>query len=416
MVSSYIEPFMGRLYCPDHGRLTCSVCLHSINSVNGFIPTPDSSSVFTCAESAHSVEPTFERFKPTYAFFGFHDGLSPDERKKYKTDNKNPQIAFKEVETPIHDCRECGLMYWKQGGPGYADIHPSHVAGDGNRYIVAFVEPFKFERRLDKVVCTANFWSSVENTKLARVYEVFSRPDDGTADWNLDNVQISALVQLLHMVEQVIIPHRKKLIEDFVYANSEYFIGKSRRFQLIVVTTMSEDCLDLLLRAHKLKYSKSRKAFIERNALGLVSKKYTVTDERRRQIVYFLRMVKKLAVDGIEVLWSSGKPDERFYEARRVFLNQPSTLTKPQNVFPQETKCGVELEPNETQDVADEDLLEDDSLDALPPREGFDAVEYSHNVGLGIYVPGEPSERDDFENYSLLFESFTGYPAPLPPM
>ncbi|KAI1763621.1 hypothetical protein GGR53DRAFT_467146 [Hypoxylon sp. FL1150] len=405
MASSNVEPFTGQLYCRDHGRLTCLVCLHSVNSISGLIPPPNLR-YFACGESAHSVQPIFELFDTTPQFRGFQGGLSAQKRRECKTDHKLPQIAIEDL-AHCFDCKLCGLAYATQGGPGYADIHPSHVSEDGKRYILIDVLPFKFRRKLDKLVCSVQFLSSAENSKLAKDYEVFSRPDDGTVDWNLDNLQISALVQLRHMVEHVIIPQRKKVVKGFIYTNSRYFEGQSWRFQLVVYTSISQDCLDLLLRVHKLKYSQSRQAFVERNALGLVTKKYPVTEERRRQIVYFLQMVKKLAVEyGIQILWSREEPTEEFKEARRVFLHEPSTL---QRAIAQEAQRGLALNPNEARYVVDGDLLEGDSLEALPPREGFDAVvqqgedliiHYSHNalqpndrycyIG-GPELPGPPS-------------------------
>ncbi|XXG98407.1 hypothetical protein Hte_004730 [Hypoxylon texense] len=376
-MSSPSEAFAGRMYCIDHNRLTCSVCLHSINSVEGFIPTPDSDPRFPCPESAHSVEPVFEYFKPTISSCGYHSGLSPQQRQMYKADDREPQLAFNKVAGKFIDCKQCGLTYYMQGGLGYADIHPSHVSADGKRYVVTTVEPSKFERQLDRLLCDVHFWFGHDNPKLNSNYECAVRPDYGTVDWNIDNAQISAIVQLFQLIECRVIPYRRKLIEDNIYTNSEYFAGQSWRFQLVVCTMLSQDTLDLLLRVHKLKYSKSRKAFVERNALGIISKKYPMTEERRHQIVYFLRMVKYLANEyGIQVFWYRVEPSETFLAARKAFMDEPSQMPRVSSgeIF-QEYQRGVDLDPNEARYVVEGDLLEGDSMDALSAHEGFGAVE-----------------------------------------
>lgn len=260
------------------------------------------------------------------------------------------------------------------GGPGYGDIHPSHVSADGKRYVIVTVEPYNFERQLDKIKCSVHFWFG-QNPKINRSYKCSAKPDHGTVDWNIDNTQIAALVQLFFTIEHKILPYRKKQIEDVIYTNSEYFAGQSCRFQLVVCTMLSQDTLDLLLRVNKLKYSKSRKAFVERNSLGIVNKKYPVTEERRHQIVYFIRMIKQLANSGIQVLWHRVAPSKNFLAAREAFMDEPSQMSRAQSAIRLETRRGVDLEPNEAYDEDEGDLLEGDSLDALPPHDGFDAVE-----------------------------------------
>ncbi|KAI0161175.1 hypothetical protein GGR52DRAFT_163580 [Hypoxylon sp. FL1284] len=374
MASQNHERFTGRLYCRHHNRLACSVCLHSINSIDGFVPNPESSR-FTCPESAHSVEPLYELFEPYVAARGFHHGLSPQQRETHKADNHEPQIAFNDLGGNFLRCDLCALTYFMEGGPGYADTHPSHVSADGKRYLIATVEPFKFERKLHKLGCTANFWFGGRNPKLSSSYECFVRPDSGTADWNLDNAGISAIVQLLRVVESRVIPHRKMLVKDVVYTNSEYFAGQAWRFQLVVCTMMNPATLDLLLRAHKLKYSQKRKAFVEKNALGLVSKKYPVTEERRRQIVYFIHMIKRLASYGIQVFWHSVDPSDVYEHARKTFMDDPSQLPRPQNVDFTQAQDIFDFEPKEARVVAEEDLVEGDSLEAMPVRDSLNAVE-----------------------------------------
>ncbi|KAI1770276.1 hypothetical protein F4818DRAFT_271535 [Hypoxylon cercidicola] len=379
--------FAGRLLCRDHNRLTCLVCLHSINSIDGFMPTPEISR-FPCPESAHSVEPRFELFKPhNISLYGLHQGLSPQQREHSNADRRIPQLVFPEEGDNRFDCESCGLTYYTEGGPGYADIHPSHVSADGKRYVTVAVEPITFGRHLDKIDCITKFWFSSQNHELNSTYVCSSRPDFGTVDWNLENAQISALVVLFEIVEDKVIPHRQKLIDDAVYTNSEYFAGQSWRFQLIVYTMLSPATLDVLLRAHKLQYSRKRKAFVERNALGLVSKKYPVTEERQRQIVYFIRMIKRLAELGIQVFWHRLDPSNTYKKARKAFMDQPSQLPKPQGKM--KAQADVDLELNESQeeeedlvesDALVEELLAGDSPEALPAHEDLDAVEQGRSL------------------------------------
>ncbi|KAI2472991.1 hypothetical protein F4781DRAFT_427750 [Annulohypoxylon bovei var. microspora] len=365
------KTFQGQLHCEKHHLLTCLVCLHSINSVKGgFIPLPEPASRIPCPEQAHSVEPVFEIFRPAARLRGFHDGLSPEDRKKHAADRSTPQDGSN-IRSQYLKCWECELTYLFSAGNEKPAPHPSHVGSDGQRYIMVTARPFKFSRSLNRIECSAAFYfASPSRTDAA--YDCASKPDSGSVYWNLDNAEIAALVQLLHHVEDELIPHRKKLVEGYVFTNSEYFAGQAWRFQLVVFTSLDREILNFLLRAHQLQYSQKRKAFVERNALGLVTMQYPITEERRYQAVSFIRMVKRLASQGIRVHWSHIKQDKTYIDARERFLHQPPQKGDFRDV-------GGVWVPNNAKGNVEEnnvrDLLASDSFENLPSHEGYEAVE-----------------------------------------
>ncbi|OTA63560.1 hypothetical protein K449DRAFT_421666 [Hypoxylon sp. EC38] len=335
-----------RVWCRRHGRTTCEDCLHSIiRDEDGSIPDPINDARIPYPESGHSVEPRFELV----------------------TNASNKSLGFdgRRVieEVYQYSCGNCQLVYWDDGGTSNRGAHPSHICSNGQRYIQAWVRPMKFSRESGKIECSAYFIFD-HISKMNATYKCMSKSDYGTADWNLENSEIAALTQLLTYVEDKLIPYRKQLTNDYLFTNSEYFASQAWRFQLIVLTSLNPAALDLLLRAHKLKYSARRKAFVEKNALGIVTSKIPVTEERWYQMASFVRKVKNLAALGIPVYWHPMEPDKRYEAARAGFMNEPPTLPAPQSEV-------LEDYP----DPEEEDLIEGDSFDNFPSHEGFEAVE-----------------------------------------
>ncbi|KAI1470610.1 uncharacterized protein F4812DRAFT_271985 [Daldinia caldariorum] len=355
-----------RLYCPQHRLLTCKVCLHSVNIGNhGTLPMDTSG--FPCAESAHSVDPRFELAQKVVADLGYVDGLHPDERYK----QVNPEVPkFINDGHLYYDCEACGLTYAAGGGPGSFGAHPSHICSDGERYVIAVLRPKKFLRATEKIECQAHFNFGHES-KMNISYQCVAKSDDGTIDWNLDNVEIAALTRLLHHVADVVVPYRRKFVDNYIYANSAYFAGQARRFQLLVVTPLKEPLLHFLGKVIGMKYSTKRKAYIERGKLGFVTKKYPATEERRYQISSFIRMIKHLAAEGIQVHWWPGQADS-LRAARKYFLTEPYVvgMDHAPNVLSSE-----EVEPND--EVAEDDLVPGDSFWGLPDHHEFQAVQYA---------------------------------------
>ncbi|KAI5921612.1 hypothetical protein F4810DRAFT_677833 [Camillea tinctor] len=319
----------------SHGFPTCHVCLHSINTNhNGDILTftPES-------ESHHKVEPLFDgTMKPVSNLIGYREGLGPTVEKadiKDRSANSN-EVFDMNLDTkgetvaglPYYYCSDCGFAYLAGGGPGRYQSHPSHVNYDNRRYIIAGAFPEKYNRSLNKISCRAAYLFGGDNSYNA-VYEIKVGSDNGSADWNLDNADISVLTGLLAHVEKYIVSKRKELVRNALNTNSGYFAGQAWRFQLVVITSLRPKLLKLLLKAHKLKYSKKRSAFIERK-LGIITKKYPASDERRAQITWFVDSVKHLAELGIQIYWRSVVPSAQTTDARKAFTNQPSTM-RPQN-------------------------------------------------------------------------------------
>ncbi|KAI1211000.1 uncharacterized protein F4807DRAFT_421185 [Annulohypoxylon truncatum] len=362
--------FQGQLYCEKHSLLTCVVCLHSINSVkDGFIPLPEPGSRIPCSEQAHSVEPVFGSFKATAEIRGFHDGLSPEDRKKYMTDLSEPQDGS-DFGSHFHRCHRCGLDYLLMGGK---KSHPSHVTPNGDRYILVAVEPFEFSRSLNRISCSANFLFSDSHARsnINAAFKCSPKVDSGSVQWNLDNAELEALVQLLHYVEDDLIPYRKRIVEKYVYTNSEYFAGQAWRFQLLVYTPLNRELLEFLSQAHRLKYNVKRKAFVERNSLGLVTKQYPATEERRHQTVCFLSMIRRLASLGIRVYWQHTPPKPRYIAAKERFMHDPHNISDFREI------AGV-LVPNHDQGILEEEDLQDlynyNSPDNPLDHEDYDLV------------------------------------------
>ncbi|KAI1095738.1 hypothetical protein F5B19DRAFT_438624 [Rostrohypoxylon terebratum] len=299
MKMSSSQSFQGKMRC-EHGLVHCSQCLHSMNSIeNGFIPAPEPGSRIPCSEKAHSVEPVFDRLLPTAENMGFHQGLSPEYRNKLITDLSAPQDGRK-MESYMLACGYCGLDYIDTGNRSHS--HPSHAGEDDQRYFLASVRPYEYARSGDKFKCSAEFIFSHYDSVVNVAFECLSKFDSvSNPQWNPDNAEIAAMVQFMHYVEDVVIPYRKRIVEEYVYTNSEYFAGQAWRFNLLVHSTIDREVYDFLLEAHRLQYSSSRKAFVKRNALGMVTKQYLVTDERRYQTVSFIKMNERLASLGIRV-------------------------------------------------------------------------------------------------------------------
>ncbi|KAI1142441.1 hypothetical protein F5Y05DRAFT_226762 [Hypoxylon sp. FL0543] len=395
-------PFRGQLHCKSHGRLTCKVCLHSINAdLDGYIGHPREVR-YGCSESEHSVEARFEYFNDRATrLLGFHDGLGPTDRRRRLADDFSIGTQFK--QDVDFGCDECALRYWAGGGIGMYGVHPSHICSNGQRYILAWACPFKFARGVEMIECSAYFHFN-DRSPMNINYKCMLRPDEGTADSNLDNAEIAALTQLLTHVEEKLIPHRKELVKDYLYTNSEYFAGQAWRFRLVVFTYLKPDVLELLLKAHQMEYSAKRKAFIERDMQGVVTKRFRATKERQYQTARFIQKVKDLASLGIQVYWARMEDDARYMAARTRFMDDPYQFPEPRNQVLDDVRNEPNVEQEEGQTIG-EDLIEGDSFEYQPGHEGFEAVESENpeessemitgletghmcqgrNVGLGIY-------------------------------
>lgn len=162
------------------------------------------------------------------------------------------------------------------------------------------------------------------------------------------NIGYTCITKILHYVNDVIIHRRRELVEDFLYTNSQYFAGQAWRFQLVLWTPLSKPVLSFLLRAHTLKYNEKRKAFVKKNAVGFTSKIYPVTEERRYQVVSFIRAVKQLAEVGIRVHFVA-KADFRCSDARAAFKHQPPDLQHALNMVP-DLQHAHDIDPQEAPD------------------------------------------------------------------
>ncbi|KAI0594978.1 hypothetical protein F4775DRAFT_605556 [Biscogniauxia sp. FL1348] len=335
------------VFCTRHGFPTCHICLHSINTNHyGDILTFSPGS-----ESHHKVDPLFDGvMKPIYNLIGSRDGLGPavekadiKDRSAHELFDMNLDIKGTTVAgLPYYYCSKCELAYLAGGGPGRYQAHPSHINYDNRRYIIAGAFPEKYNRSLNKISCKAAYLFGGDNSSYNAVYEIKVGSDNGSVEWNLDNADISALTGFLAYVEKYIIPKRKALVREVVHTNSSYFAGQAWRFQLVVITSLNPKLLKLLLKAHKLKYSKKRGAFIERK-LGIVTKKYPASEERRAQISWFVDSVKHLADLGIQIYWRSVIPSAETTEARKAFRNQPPTVkmqSRDQGLLEKERRGG----------------------------------------------------------------------------
>ncbi|KAI0152503.1 hypothetical protein F4776DRAFT_602077 [Hypoxylon sp. NC0597] len=335
----------GRLECKLHGVRTCNICLHCITeAADGSIPDPIDDPRIPYPESKHSIKPRFEFLGDVPMATLSNEQTNPDELREFA-------------------CEQCELRYWGGDGMGTYAVHPSHICANGLRFIPVWVHPIMFSRNSERVECSAFFIFDTKS-KMNATYKCMSKSDYGSADWNLENSEIAALTQLLTYVEEKLIPYRKLLTNDYLYTNSEYFAARAWRFHLIVVTSLNPAVLSLLLRAHKLKYSSRRKAFVERNVLGMVTSKIPTTEERWYQMVSFVQKVKDLAALGIQVYWDTMEHDKCYETARAKFVDQPSQLPVPQREV---------LEDDA--DFEEEDLVVDNSFEYLPIHEGFEAVE-----------------------------------------
>ncbi|KAI1503196.1 hypothetical protein F5X99DRAFT_407276 [Biscogniauxia marginata] len=261
---------------------------------------------------------------------------------------------------PYYYCRECQLTYVAGGGPGRYKAHPSHINYDNHRYLIAAIIPEEYERSLRNITCRASYIFGSPNSPHNGLYEVSVNSDPGSVEWNFDNAEILALTGLLCNVEKNIIPRRKDLVRDALYTNSSYFEGQAWRFRLVVITPLNPAVLKLLLKAHKLKYSKRRSAFVE-TRLGFLTKKYPASNERRTQVSCFVETVKRLAELGIQVYFRSIFPTLETTKARKAFMNQPSTLV-PQNfgqVFHDQRRTGSSQSFVDQSEAIGNEALED---------------------------------------------------------
>ncbi|OTB08248.1 hypothetical protein M426DRAFT_8055 [Hypoxylon sp. CI-4A] len=383
------QVFGGRLYCKEHGRLTCLVCLHSINALpDGSIPDPARDQI-PCSRLEHRIEPTFSRFEITLERRGYTIGLSPADRNKYETDQVYkitvPQISRSELYY-FRDCAKCGLHHFT-GGNRESAIHPSHITPDGQRYFAFEVHPFEISRAFSKIKFTSEFYFRAES-KLNAGYTVEVSPDDGSSDWNIENGLIASTAEGLRYVAKTIVPYWEKVVQDFLYTNSEYFARRAKRFALVVVVPFSRSTLDLLLEAHKLKYDYKRKAYVKKNALGFTRARYPATEERRYQVSNLIRRVRELGLMGIEVHWYRCEIVEDFRAARAKFLNKPYIR-----------KASDGLQPMVTQEVPQDDIAEDegdlidgDSFDRLPSHDDFVAVRSEASLPHGNHSLIEDAE------------------------
>ncbi|KAF3061314.1 hypothetical protein GL218_04229 [Daldinia childiae] len=379
-MSAFKEIDASRLYCPQHKLLTCKVCLHSVNVTN-YGRIPKDTTELSCPESAHNVEPRFELISKGVVDLGYLDGLRPEERNKLAY-LKIPKMVNE--GRPYYDCEACGLTWAAGGGPGSFGVHPSHVCPDRERYLIAVVRPTNFVRGLEQIECHAYF-NFGHDSPMNINYKCMAKSDLGTADWNLDNAHLAALTRMLHHVSAKVLPYRKKLVHEHIYTNSAYFAGQAQRFQLLLVTSLNQNLLHFLGKVHDLKYSAKRKAYVEKNRLGIVVKKYPATAERRYQISSFIQMIKHLAADGIQVHWIPGKVDASA-DAREAFMDEPSVLTPP--APPKEPNPPFASEAVDSGDEMTEDELVDaDSLDGIPDHEDYQDIEYTL----------DPEEDDDIQ-------------------
>lgn len=364
----YANPSSIELHCRDHGLLTCLICLHSINSKAGGLAPIEAP--IPCPESAHSVAPLFEGNHLSIrniSRLGFQDGLSPEDRIKYRH-TAHLQVGGKDFHRTFFYCPHCQLSYLAGGGPGMYASHPSHIGPDGQRYLKIVVFPWQFLRKSERIACTSTFVYG-HNSDMNISYECAPNTDYGTAGWNLDNALIATLIMLLRDVEHRIIPLRKRLVEPVVYTNSEYFAGQAWRFRLIVIAPLRPELLNFLLMANSMKYSHKHRAYVERNGLGITIARWPVTEERRYQTVTFIRMVKSLAERGIDVQWKCVEPDEVTSQAMASFMNQP--YNSAQEVV--DDSLGA---ANEEQDaLEEEELLEGDSSQYISDHHDYEAIE-----------------------------------------
>ncbi|KAI1657948.1 hypothetical protein F4813DRAFT_389211 [Daldinia decipiens] len=368
-----------RLYCEKHMLMTCKICLHSVNvASDGTIPK-NATDLFR-PDGIYAVEPQFQLAHTLdIDRLGYIDGLHPDKERKL------PHIdLLKAINngSPYYDCNSCGLTYLAGGGPGSFAAHPSHVCSDGERYLIARLSASKFTCDSKKTVWHGSFHFG-DKSPLNAHYQCIGKIDSRSAEWNLDNSELGTLTQLLTSVEKEVFPHRRKLVDEHVYTNSAYFAGRARRFQLIVITTLSKTLLSFLGRVQTLKYSPKKQAYYENNRFGIVKRMYPTTEERRRLTAKLFAGLKRLAKLGIQVHWSPGT--KSMYK-KRVFLNEPHVVPPVLNESQNDPPAEKDVEPGE--DVEEDELIEGDSLEGIPDQDQFQNIEY-------VPSPEEDAETQD---------------------
>ncbi|KAI6085340.1 hypothetical protein F4821DRAFT_150749 [Hypoxylon rubiginosum] len=330
-----------------------------------------------CPETAHSVAPLFKQFELIPEMFG------PGEETR----------AWKEQVIKCFFCKDCKLSYIMGSDSSIKATCPSHVLQNRQRYVAITVTPLRFYHRIDieRVECSAALTLGPSGHRVNAQFNCFSRPDPGDADGNLDNMEIAAIIKALEAVEERMIPHRQRVTEKAVYTNSSYFAGQAWRFQLVLMTPTDPNILSFLIEAHKLQYSFKRKAFVERNSRGSVTKKYPVTEERRYQVASFIRSVKRLAsVFGIQVHLAH-TTNFKHAVARENFKNPMDVIPKGRNLLAQGKKNKPPVPPARTSSLRhkapgfqdkskgdkeeEEEFLAGDSLKYLSVDARFDTKE-----------------------------------------
>ncbi|KAI1763620.1 hypothetical protein GGR53DRAFT_359711 [Hypoxylon sp. FL1150] len=379
--------FKGRLCCAVHSKPTCYECLHSITyTADGVLPGTHADERAPCSERAHSVEPLFKQFE-----------LIPEMFKHKEKARWNDGV----IDCTF--CNRCKLSFIT-GDPSIKASCPSHVLQNDQRYVAVTVMPLRYSRRIDleRIECAAALTLGPTGYQVNARFNSFSRPDEGDADGNLDNVEIAAIVKALEAVEERMIPHRKRVTERAVYTNSAYFAGEAWRFQLVIITPTDPEVLSFLLGAHKLQYSFKRKAFVERNSMGFVTKKFPVTEERRYQVASFIRAVKRLAtVFGIQVHLAYTTNIKRAV-ARENFKNPMDTIPEAKNLLERGRKKKPPVPPPRTSSMkykaprqlnsvkeGEEEFLAGDSFKYLSVDDRFDPKEEEEGADVadpdGIY-------------------------------
>ncbi|KAI2620082.1 hypothetical protein GGR54DRAFT_116036 [Hypoxylon sp. NC1633] len=324
-MATEIRPFRGRLYCENHGLLTCKVCLHSINAGHDGSILDPKEEPFPCSDSALKVEPLFERFVPTIQHCGYHDGLSPEDKKEAAKVKTKGEFPF---AIPIIPCDECRLAYLSTNGSvSNVARHPAHVSADGQRYIQVSVRPqeVRYEGG-QKFKHSVDFFFHAG--RIIQWTFVTGIDGGGVLEWNRDNCELYSLRYLLFYVQNNIIREQSDTVMPFVYSNSRYFEEKATHFTLVVRTPLSTVAMDTLLNAHKMKFNAKRQAFIRRNMVGIVTKVYPVTELRRFLIQQYIQRVKELAEHGVQVLLHQKPVDPDGRPAGLSLIYPDSTLER----------------------------------------------------------------------------------------
>ncbi|KAI5868406.1 hypothetical protein GGS23DRAFT_545314 [Durotheca rogersii] len=301
------------LVCERHGLWSCLVCLHHIDLGGQETPYhPDYVSWIPCSESDRGVEPLFEKFVPDDELDA-HSGGRKTNRGVAGSKSRRPMTAGY--------CSKCGFS-WMASDELLTTTHPSHICADGHRYMTIIVDVASYKRKLGDISCEAVFLFGPEPCELRFRYEVVTPSDDGTADWNLDNSQIASLWELMLLVKKCVMPDRAQQVREVVFTNSAHFAHRAAAFRLLVAAHIDPALLKFLLKAHKLKYSRARRAFVQ-TRMGFVTRKYPTTPIRRFHVARFVICVMELAAAGVQVFWVPCRPSSHEKAARAAFMDDP---------------------------------------------------------------------------------------------